>query len=159
MNNKSVKLEEVSDIMLEVLEAGGEVSFVTAGISMMPLLRNRRDKVVLRKPSEPLRKKDVIFYRRENGQFVLHRIVGIKDGKYILRGDNQWEKEYGITDKNIIARAQAFLRAGSRVVPIDCVRYRLYCFFLPLIRFCRKPVYSTLRLTDFVIKKVKRKDK
>ena len=48
--SKSVHLYELSDAMRLVLEQGGEVSFVTAGVSMLPLLRNRMDTAFLHKP-------------------------------------------------------------------------------------------------------------
>ena len=154
--NKTVKLSEVSDVMLEVLSSGGEVSFVTAGVSMTPLLRNRCDKVVLIKPESPPRKNDVIFYRRDNGQFVLHRIISEKDGQYVLRGDNQWEKEYGITEKNILAVARGFVRKG-KVISVNDTSYKLYCFFLPLIRIFRRAFFGFLRFVDKTHKRLKRK--
>jgi hypothetical protein len=49
------------------------------------------------KPEIPPKKYDVIFYRRENGQYVLHRIIKIKKDGYVCRGDNQTAKEYPVS--------------------------------------------------------------
>lgn len=52
---------------------------------MYPMLRNGEDVVVLKKPEGRLKYLDVALYRRSNGDFVLHRVVGFdKDGKYIF---------------------------------------------------------------------------
>lgn len=140
--------------MLEVLNSGGEVAFITAGISMMPLLRDRRDKVILSKPKFNFNKNDVIFYQRDNGQYVLHRIVSIKNGEYILRGDNQFVLEHGITDKHIIAVAVGFERNGKLIKCSD-INYRLYCLTLPIIRFFR----NTYRVFINVLRKFNQKRK
>lgn len=142
--------------MLEVLDSGGEVSFITAGTSMMPLLRDRQDKVVLSKQKLCHRKNDVVFYQRDNGQYVLHRIISAKNGQYILRGDNQSISEYGISDKHIIATAIAFER-NNKLIKITDFKYKSYCFLLPVIRSFRK-VYrffiSTLIKINQTIKKI-----
>ena len=138
--NKTIKLSEVSDLMAEVLDSGGKVAFITSGFSMMPLLRNGCDKVILSKPISAPKKNDVIFYRRDDGNYVLHRIVSIKDGKYTLRGDNQWVLEHGITDKHIIAVAVGFERNGKLLNCTD-FNYKLYCLALPVIRL-RMKIFS-----------------
>lgn len=141
--------------MLEVLNSGGEVSFTTAGISMMPLLRDRCDKVVLSKPRSVPCKNDVAFYQRDNGQYVLHRIISSKNGEYVLRGDNQSVLEYGITNKHIIAIAVAFERNGKLIKCSD-FKYKLYCFLLPVIRFFRN-AYRFLLNVLIKIKQIRRK--
>ena len=146
--NKTVKLSQISDLMTEILENGGRVTFTTKGRSMMPLLDDGKDKVVLSKPESPLKKKDVIFYQRDDGQYVLHRIIKIYNNQYITRGDNQWELEYGIMDKNIIAVAVAFERKGKLIKCTDW-RYKTYCNLLPFTRTFNK-IYS------FVIKILKK---
>lgn len=135
--NKTVKLSEVSDLMTEVLDSGGKVAFITSGFSMMPLLRNGCDKVILSKPESAPKKKDVIFYQRDDGNYVLHRIVSVKNGQYTLRGDNQWVLEYGITEKHIIAIAVGFERNGKLINCSD-FKYKLYCFALPIIRVLKR---------------------
>ncbi len=131
----------MSEAMSLVLEAGGEISFVTAGFSMLPLLRNRMDKVFLKKTSDTPKKGDVIFYRRENGAFVLHRIIGKNKDGYILRGDNQTDIEYGVKRENILAVLQKVVRADGKVIRCDSALYSAYVFFLPLVRLFRFKIY------------------
>ena len=138
--SKSVHLYEISDAMKEVLKSGGEVSFVTAGFSMLPMLRNRTDKVVLVKPEGRLKKYDVPFYVRPDGNFVLHRIIGFEKDGYITRGDNQKDTERGVKDEQVIAVLKSFYRNGRHIKCTD-FKYRCYCLFLPLVRLYRLNLY------------------
>lgn len=113
-------------LLEESLRAGGEVSFTPSGDSMWPMLASGRDTVFLQRPAGPLRKYDLPLYRRENGQYILHRVVGKNAQGYILRGDHQCEKEYGIRDEQILGIVTSFLRKGKRFTTDDW-RYRLYC--------------------------------
>ena len=115
---KKVNLSEMLPIIEEKISSGGEVSIPVTGKSMYPTLQQGRDYAVLYKAGEHLNKGDIPFYRRENGQFVLHRIVGEDENGYILCGDNQTEKEYGITHSQIIAVLTGVERDGKRI-PIN----------------------------------------
>ena len=139
--SNSVHLYELSEAMSLVLEAGGEISFVTAGFSMLPLLRNRMDKVFLKKPVKELEKGDVIFYKRENGAYVLHRIIGKRHDGYVLRGDNQTDIEYAVSKEQVLAVLQKVVRADGKEIKCDSVKYKIYVFFLPLVRLFRFKIY------------------
>ena len=109
-------LAEYVPLIEEVIESGGEFRLFPKGTSMLPLLRQGKDSVALVKKSDNLKKGDVIFYRRPNGQFVLHRIVKKPQNRvYILCGDNQTALEKGITDSMIIASVSAVYKKEKRV--------------------------------------------
>jgi len=124
---KRIFLCEVTPLIEETLQGGGEVAFTPAGHSMFPMLRNRQDKIILVQASEQLKKYDIPLYRRGNGQFVLHRVVAVKKDGYTLCGDNQWQVEYGIRHEQIVGVVKAFYRGDKY---IDCnvgKTYQLYC--------------------------------
>ena len=75
MDSWNLRLDDLMPVIRERLEAGETVEFMPRGVSMLPLLRQGRDAVVLSPLPERLRKYDVVLYRRRNGQYVLHRIV------------------------------------------------------------------------------------
>lgn len=122
----SVRLEELWPVMKEQLDAGGRVKFGPKGTSMLPMLRQGTDSVEIEKAPERLKKYDLPLYRRESGQFVLHRVVGVKKDGYVMRGDNQTVREYGIKSEQILAVVSGFWR-GEEYIGADDVKYRRYC--------------------------------
>ncbi len=128
-SNKEIQLDEIVDIMIEKLNAGGTVTFTPNGTSMLPMLRDGEDVIVLSKPKGRLHLFDVPLYRRENGQYVLHRVIDFgRDGSYVMCGDNQFAKERGIRDDQIIAVLTAFYRKGKPYTS-QSILYRLYVNF------------------------------
>jgi len=106
--------------LLPVIEAafsqGESFKLPITGTSMTPLLIQGRDYAIIEKPQLPLKIGDVPLYRRDDGSFVLHRVVKIKEnGEYIMCGDNQFLLEKGIFDGNIIAVARAFIINGAEI--------------------------------------------
>lgn len=118
-------MEEMVPLMREQLEQGGEVCFTPRGTSMLPMLRNGRDTVTLIQPDTPPKKYQLVFYQRDNGQYVLHRIVRVEKEGYVLRGDNQFVDETGIRREQILAVVEQFTRNG-RTYSKDSLRYMLY---------------------------------
>lgn len=110
-------------LMEELLPVGGSVEFTATGNSMRPMLFDKGSKVRLRAPNL-LRRGDVILYRRENGEFVLHRIV--KAGEELtVCGDAQWHPESGIRRGQVLAVMTDFTYHG-RWVSCENGVYRLY---------------------------------
>lgn len=140
--NKRVAMSELSPVMTEIMDAGGEVAFTPSGVSMMPMLRDRKDKVILVKAAFPLKRYDLPLYRRDDGRYILHRVVDVReDGTYVMCGDNQWVREYGIRDDNIIGVVRAFERNGRYHECTDR-SYILYCrfwgFIYPIRKFLKR---------------------
>lgn len=124
---KQYRMEELMPLIREQLAAGRSVRFSPRGTSMLPMLRQGMDKVVLSPISGKLKKYDLPLYQRANGQFVLHRIVEVGD-TYTCLGDNQFDKEPGLRQEQMIAVVTAFTR-GDREIPVTAWHYRLYCRF------------------------------
>ncbi len=108
-----------------VLAREGQLVYTCVGASMLPLLRQRRDLIVIEKPSKPLQRYDVPLYRRADGKYVLHRILAVRKDGYVLCGDNQWRRERRVTDEQVIGVMTAVVRDGETIFVTD-KRYRLY---------------------------------
>ena len=96
-------------------------SFVTTaqGVSMMPLIRPGRDLVeISRKGDDRCKKHDVVLYKRD-GKYILHRVLEVRPEDYVIAGDHQIYKEYGITDADIIGVLSAVIRKGKRIAVTD----------------------------------------
>ena len=109
----------------EILESKEFYIATPIGTSMLPMIRARIDTVKLIKPKEKLKKYDVILYQRKDGTYVLHRIIGIKKNGYVLCGDNQFIKEYNVTDEMIIGVVDGFYR-GEEYVSNENPQYIKY---------------------------------
>lgn len=151
MNNSSASFAELLPAMQKQLESGSKVTFVVNGTSMQPMIINGKDSVVLKKPDGPLKKYDLPFYRRDDGQFVLHRIVKLqKDGKYTCRGDNQVINEPDVRDDQIIGVVESFTHKGKSY-SVNSFWYKVYCRLWMSMRFLRRVKGRLIR--TFKIKK------
>ena len=139
MNRKKVSLSELYPIISELIEANGKVSFTVVGISMQPMLYNKRDTVTLIKPEFPLKKYDLPLYRLDDGRFILHRVVKVnKDFTYDCRGDNCWETEKSVRSDQIIGVVKSFTRKNKTYETDSSVGYFLYVRFWPALHYFKK---------------------
>ena len=127
-SNVAFSEEECMTLVRECLTAGHRVRyFHFRGVSMLPMLREGKDSVLLSPLPEKLRKYDVPLYRRDDGKYVLHRIVAAGE-TYTCIGDNQFVYEYGLCHDQMIALVTSFTR-GEKEYSVTDWRYRLYCRF------------------------------
>lgn len=139
MNNNEFYLADTIDLIEEVLASGGEFRMYPRGTSMLPLIVQGEDSVVLRRSEAPLKRNDIAFYRRDNGQFVLHRIVKVsRNGIYTMCGDNQTVLEPNIRPDQIIGYVCAIYK-GNEAINLKSFKYRAYLFFWGRV-YLRKPI-------------------
>ena len=115
------------------------------GVSMLPLLRQGRDLFVVEKRGPGrLKAGDVVLYRRPPDKYVLHRIVEVREKDYVILGDNCVNREYGITDDDILGIMTGFVRDGKQHTVTER-GYRLYRFLwlhgAPVRVFLKKAVW------------------
>lgn len=146
MDNKQISLSELWPVMKEQIDGGKTVIFSPNGTSMLPLIRPNTDTVMLKKAPEKLKKYDLPLYLREDGRFVLHRVVGVKKDGYVMCGDNQYRREYGIKNEQILAIACGIYR-GDKLISTDDDKYIHYC----KKQVIKKQIYGIyVRLIRFV---------
>ena len=137
----------------EVLSREGFYVSTTVGMSMWPMLRNRRDRIVLSPVGEErLSHYDLPMYRREDGKYVLHRIIAVRDGEYVIRGDNTYQKEY-VKDEQIVGVVREFYR-GNRHVLASARSYRAYAALWHFIFPLRHLIFNMRRLAVKVKRKI-----
>lgn len=151
MSERKLRLEELLPLMEEQLAAGQKVRFSPKGTSMLPMLRQGQDSVVLSPVPEKLKKYDLPLYRRENGQFVLHRVVRVEE-TYTCIGDNQYRLEPGVRHEQMIAVVTAFVRNG-RECSVENRGYQVYC---RLWHYSRPVRYLCVRCKNLIKSVLKR---
>ena len=133
-------MNESAERIREIIASEGHYVSTSVGVSMRPMLRSRRDTlVIVAKPPE-LKKYDVVLYS-SNGKLVLHRVVRALTDACDIRGDNCFFTEYGIKNEQIIGVLSEFWR-GEKKISTRGFFYRLYsrvwvCSY-PLRRFVRR---------------------
>ena len=119
----------------EVLDRNNYIVYTNVGYSMLPLLRQRKDVIEIRK-KEPGRckKYDVVLYKRGT-RYILHRILKVLPDGYIIAGDHNTFIEKDVKDDMILGVMTRVIRDGREVTP-DNIWYKLYvhlwCDFYPV---------------------------
>lgn len=140
MENISVHLSELMPLIKESLDGGQSVRFCPMGISMLPMLKEGRDAVTLSPVNKPLKKYDLPLYRRDDGSFVLHRIVKACS-TFTCIGDNQYVYEKGIREDQIIGVVTSFEHKGKEY-SVNSLSFLLYCRIWHHSRFLRRVIRS-----------------
>lgn len=140
------------------LQKNGKIIRTNVGVSMMPLLRQNRDVMIIERPTGRLKKYDVPLYRRGD-QYVLHRIIRVHEDCYDIIGDNCVNIERGIKDSQIIGVLTGVIRDG-KTITVDAPSYKIYyhvwCDFLylriailKLKFFLRRAARAVIRLFGY----------
>ena len=137
--------------MCELIDQGNEVSIPVVGSSMTPFLGDGRDQVYVKAPERPIRKGDIVLYRRRNGDFVLHRVCkvhGKGDGAvYDIVGDSQNRIERNVQRQQILAVATRAKRKGKMIAP-GCLYWwffqHIWVNIIPLRHLILR-IYSALK--------------
>lgn len=118
--------QELSPLLSDCLEQHVDVMIPITGTSMLPLLREGQDRVLLTATENGILKKgDIALYRRKNSQYVLHRVTAVEEDCYTMLGDNQTKREPGIEPGQILAVVKGIYR-GDEYRPCTHRGYRLY---------------------------------
>lgn len=151
---REISMADMEELMVEKLKLGGKVRFTPTGISMLPMLRDRKDAVVLEPLSHEPEKYEIFLYKRKNGAFVLHRMIGKNEKGLIFRGDHQYRDEMGICPEDIIGIVTGFTRKGKSYQMEDMI-YQIYARVwvnsVSLRHFCQ-------RSKNWIIRRIRRRD-
>ena len=118
----------------EVIQREGKYVGPTVGVSMLPMLKQRRDTIVVCAKTEKLKPLDVALYHRGDA-YVLHRVLRQTPTGYIIRGDNCYSDEiipeedvFGVLteffrkDKHFLCTDKKYLRYAKRRVKTYPIR-------------------------------------
>jgi hypothetical protein len=138
------------------LGSNGYLLYTNMGVSMLPLLRQRRDIIEIRKKGpERCKKYDVVLYKR-GSMYILHRILKVLPDGYLIAGDNNTFVERDVTDDMILGVMTRVIRNGKDIY-MDNPWYRLYvhlwCECWPLRMLIRRGI----KMIGRVLRAVKRR--
>lgn len=101
----------------EVLQEKGVYIGPTVGVSMLPMLKERRDTIVVRPKTQRLNRLDVALYKRGDA-YVLHRVLEQTETGYIIRGDNCYTDEI-VPEEAVIGVLTEFFQADKHIFCTD----------------------------------------
>lgn len=127
----------------EVLRDKGVYIGPTVGVSMLPMLKNRRDTIVVKAKTERLKPLDVALYKRGD-TYILHRVLEVTESGYIIRGDNCYSDEI-VPEGAVIGVLTEFFRKGKHI----------FCTDKKYINYAKKRVKSYKSRLFFVKVKTK----
>ena len=139
-NSKDGK--EIVPIMEEIIKNGGKCKLRVTGYSMTPILKHLRDSVILTSPKErSIKKGEIVFIQRKNGQYVLHRVYKIMDEEtFIMNGDAQQWVEI-VKNNQVIGVCSSIVR-NNKQISCDNLVYKiiikLWQFFMPIRHYIFK---------------------
>lgn len=134
---------ELIPIIKETLSSSLPFVLSVTGNSMRPTLRNNGDKVELvSKKKRAVKKGEIIFFERENGTCVMHRVLKVEGDILTVNGDAQpWTETLNVSQ--IVGVANRFCRKG-KWVSCDSFFYKLYSGLIMHTLIVRK-VYAKVR--------------
>lgn len=147
--NEKLKIEDV-------LKEKGVYIGPTVGVSMLPMLKNRRDTIVVKPKTERLKRLDVALYKRGEA-YILHRVLQAVDGGYIIRGDNCYVDE-NVPEDAVIGVLTEFFRKDKHILCTDKKYIRYAEKRIKTYKFRRFFVRPTRKIRAFggkVLRKLK----
>lgn len=149
-----VDLNELYPLIKEVISKGGTFHLFPRGTSMEPLLHAGDDSVILGEAKD-IECGDVLFYKRENGQYVIHRLIEKRKGTFTMCGDHQKGLEYGVLPSQVLAKMVGYYKGEvyHSVTEEEYLRYTKK--MLARFPFYRKnpTVYKILKKIKHLFKK------
>lgn len=131
-----VPMESLVQVILMQLETAKKASLTVTGYSMRPMLRQLKDSVILGPVDGKLKQGDIALYLRDNGRYVLHRVIRLNGDGYLFCGDNQAELE-PVRQDQLIAVVTGYTKNGQPR-SLDRTGYRLYSFAMVKLFRLRK---------------------
>lgn len=118
-----------NDIFFSMIEKeiskGHSVRLRVKGHSMYPLLRDRKDEVILNPCTcDELEVMDIILFKY-NGNYVLHRIMKMDTSQLYLRGDGAFKASEQCCKTDAIAKVSAIIRPDGKVISVKDWRWKL----------------------------------
>ena len=71
---REVDIHEYLPVLIDIINTGKDVNLLISGSSMTPFLCHQRDTIIISKPDGHFFKGQMVFYIRDTGQYVMHRI-------------------------------------------------------------------------------------
>lgn len=109
--------------VLDMLKQGKKVMIPARGVSMLPLIKGGRDKIILEgmmlgfaeRPSE-VKVGDIVLFEYK-GMYLIHRIISINNGIALIQGDGVCNRVEKCPIEKIYGRVTDIIRENKTINP------------------------------------------
>lgn len=116
VEDSTLSMPVLVELLRAVLDRGAPFRFEAPGFSMSPFVRDGDAITVSPLSDAAPRLGDVVaFIRPETGKLVVHRVVGKRDGAFLIQGDNAEEADGPVPAANVLGRVTRVERDGKKV--------------------------------------------
>lgn len=155
-NLKTIKSEELFPAIRDLLDNDRKVRITVTGNSMMPFLRENIDSVELSAADfSSLRFGQITLIRRQDGQYILHRLVRKKKDHFYIAGDAQLSVEGPVYPDQLIATVTKVWREDRQISASNIIWQTISFIWwlrLPAFHILRRP-YRLLRKVYNIVRK------
>lgn len=132
---KLINVDSMLPTILEIMGEGRRVRITVTGMSMYPFLRGNIDSVELSSINfAELLRGDIVLIKRDNGAYILHRVVHKGKERFFLAGDAQQWIEGPLRPDQLVAKVVTVWRKDSSI-PCTAIVWiflsKLWCWLLP----------------------------
>lgn len=143
MQRVTIPMAELASILQLQLNTAGSARLTVTGSSMLPMLHHSKDTVILSPVYQSPARGALPLYLRDNGEYVLHRILRSVPEGFLCCGDNQWQTEIVRPDQ-LLAVVTGFTRNG-REYQTSHRGYRLYVWLWVSLHPVRRYILAVRR--------------
>ena len=124
MKQINLFLNDLYPYISNQLKNNKSVLFFPMGTSMLPTIRPSIDSVLLSPKNKKIKLYDLPLYINDDGKFILHRIIEIKDD-YICLGDNQYFGQEHVNYDQIVGIVTGIYK-NNRFYSTDNFLYKIF---------------------------------
>ena len=151
----SIAGKDLVEILRDVLSKGVPSRLQAPGFSMSPFIKNGDIVTVTPLPDSSPGIGDVVaFIRPGVERLVVHRVVGKKNGCFVIKGDNAPDTDGLIPGTNILGCVKKVERRGKKIF-FGLGVERFLIAFLSRINFLLPIRHSASKLKHFLISMIK----
>ena len=126
------------------INEGRSVRFRLKGYSMLPLLRNNMDEVVLSPcRGDSLAPMDTVLFKYK-GRHLLHRIIRREGDRLLIQGDGSYINKEECSVNDVIGKVQAIIRPSGKTITVDDWQWRLPSCLWQHAGLLRRPILRLL---------------
>ncbi len=143
----------IDNLLESTLIKDGFIITYIKGTSMNPMLKEGRDRVVIKTLKGEIKKGDVVLYMRENGAYVLHRVYKVTGSTLVCCGDNHTVLEYGVKKDGVLGILTGYYKGNTFVDVNKNFSYKVYKLFWGDRRNFRNFIFKIKTKIKRIIKK------